>query len=115
MNYLIENWYMIIGFLALLGLIITVIYRYIKLPNSKQIEKVKAWLLLAVVNAEKELGEKTGRLKLRYVYDLFITRFKWISIIISFEMFSTLVDEALEEMRAMLAANKAVSQYVEKK
>ncbi|MFR6482019.1 MAG: hypothetical protein ACLUPD_10785 [Anaerotignum faecicola] len=42
---------------------------------AEQREKVKEWLLLAVTEAEKELGSGTGQLKLRYVYDLFLRRF----------------------------------------
>ena len=62
--------------------------------------------------AEKELGGGTGKLKLRYVYDLFLTKFNWLAKVISFEQFSDLVDEALEEMKRLLESNNAVKEIV---
>ena len=70
--------------------------------RTQQLNKVKAWLLFAVVEAEKELGSKTGYLKLRYVYNLFVSKFKVLSYIISFETFSELVDEALDSMKYVI-------------
>lgn len=114
MNFLIENWYVIVAVVIFVVFIGGLVYSFFKLPTSTQLSKVKEWLLLAVTQAESELGQGTGQLKLRFVYDLFITRFKWISRMISFETFSLLVDEALEEMRKMLETNKAVKQLVKK-
>ena len=54
------------------------------------------------------LGSGTGQLKLRMVYDMFVQRFPWLARLISFEKFAGLVDEALVEMRNMLAKNAAV-------
>ena len=62
--------------------------------------------------AEKELGGGTGKLKLRYVYDLFLTKFNWLAKVITFEQFSDLVDEALEEMKRLLESNNAVKEIV---
>jgi hypothetical protein len=73
---------------------------------------IREWLLMAVTEAEKELGDGTGQLKLRYVYDLFVTRFPWAAKVVSFSTFSALVDEALVEMREMLDKNAAVKMYV---
>ena len=53
-----------------------------------------------------------GKLKLRYVYDMFVTKFPWLDDVISFEMVSMMVDDALEEMREMLETNKAVKEFV---
>ena len=77
------------------------------------LRSVREWLLWAVTEAEKELGGGTGKLKLRQVYDLFVTRFPWLAKIVSFELFSDMVDDALDEMREMLQNNKAVQQLVE--
>lgn len=75
--------------------------------------KIKEWLLYAVTEAEKELGGGTGQLKLRQVYDLFVQRFPAVAAVISFDTFSGWVDEALEQMREMLAKNEQVAAYVE--
>lgn len=66
----------------------------------------------AVTKAEKELGAGTGKLKLRYVYDMFVARFEWLAKVITFDMFSMMVDEALEQMRTMLDSNEAVQKLI---
>ena len=86
---------------------------FLRLSKEKQMEMIKQWLILAVVKAEKELGEKTGQIKLRYVYDMFIKRFKFISKIITFEQFSQLVDESLKIMREMIQNNPNIAAYIE--
>lgn len=112
MDFFIENWYILLSVLVV-GLCGGIaIYRYMKLPTGEQLKKVKEWLLFAVTEAEKQLGGGTGKLKLRSVYDLFVQRFPWLVQVISFDMFSALVDEALDEMRNLLATNKAVNELV---
>ena len=95
-----------------LGALIYVAYKFFKKPNKQQIETVKQWLIYACIEAEKLLGSKTGILKLRYVYDLFVTKFPWLAQIISFEYFSRLVDEALETVRRQLENNEAIKNIV---
>ena len=87
---------------------------FLKLSKEKQIEMIKQWLLFIVIEAEKELGGGTGAVKLRFVYDKFIKRFKFMSKIISFEMFSQLVDESLKIMREMIQNNPNVAAYINK-
>ena len=113
MEGIINNWYMILVLIAALASAGVTVYRYFNLPSDAQLAKVREWLLWAVTEAEKELGGGTGKLKLRQVYDLFVTRFPWLAKIVSFELFSDMVDDALDEMREMLQNNKAVQQLVE--
>ena len=112
MEFIINYWYVILAILVLGFILGLAIYHFLKLPTKEQLRKVREWLLWAVTEAEKELGGGTGRLKLRQVYDLFIVRFPWLAKIVPFNMFSDLVDDALEEMREMLAKNEAVQDYV---
>ena len=109
-----DNIIMIISIIVVLCAIAYCIYEFYNLGKEKQIEMVKEWLLLAVVEAEKALGSGTGQVKLRYVYDLFLSKFKYLSLIISFNQFSMLVDEALDVMRDMIANNKQVENYITK-
>ena len=88
------------------------LWRFWKLPGEEQIEAVREWLLMAVTEAERELGGGTGKLKLRYVYDLFVERFPWLAGVVGFAWFSELVDEALVGMRELLETNEAVKKYV---
>ena len=112
MEFIINNWHIILALVAVLAAAGIAVYRYFNLPSEAQLAKVREWLLWAVTEAEKELGGGTGKLKLRQVYDLFVTRFSWLARIVPFELFSSMVDDALEEMREMLKNNKAVQALV---
>lgn len=90
------------------------IKNFFQKTKPEQIEKIKEWLVIAVAEAEKELGGGTGQLKLRYVYDLFLVRFPDLAKVIPFVAFSQLVDEALDKFKDMLQSNKAVQTYIEK-
>lgn len=113
MNFITKYWYIIVALVAVLGVSAVYVYRYVSLPSEAQLKKVREWLLWAVTGAEKELGAGTGRLKLRQVYDLFVSRFPWLVRSVSFDLFSDMVDDALEEMRDMLEGNKTVKALVE--
>lgn len=113
MNWLLDNWYIVLGIGALIFTIGLSVYRFSGLPTKEQIIKIKQWLLLAVTEAEAVLGRETGQLKLRYVYDLFISKFPIAARVISFETFELWVDEVLEEMRHLLNTNNAIKSIVE--
>lgn len=112
MEFIINYWYIIVAAIAALVVAGVAIYRYFGLPSDAQLAKVREWLLWAVTEAEKELGGGTGKLKLRQVYDLFVTRFPWLARIVPFDLFSSMVDDALEDMREMLKTNQAVKAHV---
>lgn len=91
------------------------IYWFIKLPSATKIANVKEWLKWAVVEAERQLGSGTGQLKLRMVYDMAAKQFPWMIQLVTFESFSSWVDEALEWMKVQISENKATKSYVEQK
>lgn len=93
---------------------LTSVVVFFNLAKEKRIEKIKEWLLYACTLAEKELGSGTGQVKLRYVYDLFLDKFKFMSMIITFEQFSNLVDNSLDRLREMLKNNKEIKKLVER-
>lgn len=113
MEFIINYWYIIVGIIAVLIVAGFAIYKFAGLPTSGQIKKIKEWLLYAVTMAEKELGSGTGQIKLRSVYDLFVTRFPTIAKLISFETFSGWVDEALDSMEGLLETNEKVKALIE--
>jgi len=112
MTYLIENWFIVIALLSGCAVAAVAVYRFYGLPSAKQIETIKEWLLYACIEAEKALGGGTGQLKLRYVYDLFITRFPAVAKMVSFTVFSGWVDIALDQMKTLLEKNKAIAEVV---
>ena len=112
MEFIANNWYILVACAAAVAVIIYLVMKFFKLPRASQIAKVKEWLLYAVTEAEKVLGSGTGQLKLRYVYDMFITKFPYLVQFVSFETFSKLVDEVLVKFKDMFKSNVAVKQYV---
>ncbi len=112
MNYLMNNWFMIVALLAVLFICFMAAKKWLDKPTAEQVANIKEWLLLAVTEAEKQLGGGTGQLKLRFVYDWAVDRFSWVAVI-PFTTFSSWVDEALNEMKKQLAVNEAVKAYIE--
>ena len=110
---IIKNMGLIIGTIILVALVGLTIKEFIELGKEKQLEKVKEWLLYACIMAEKKLGGGTGQVKLRYVYDLFVEKFSFLKLLVTFEQFSGMVDEALVKMREMLEKNPNVAMLVE--
>lgn len=113
MEYILENWFLMVAAFAIVGMCIYVVVDITRMPREEQIQQVREWLLYAVIEAERVLGGGTGQLKLRFVYDMFVERFPWMAKMIDFEWFSELVDEALERMRKMLNTNKAIKAVVD--
>lgn len=111
---MLENIGILVGIVGLLIIIGLGMYEFFKLEKSKRLNMVREWLLLAVVEAEKQLGGGVGQIKLRFVYDMFIDKFKFLSMLISFNQFSSMVDEALDQMKEMLSTNQQLKEYIEK-
>lgn len=113
MDWIVENWFLIVALAAGVGSIVYAVYKFAGLPTKQQIENIKEWLLFAVTSAERELGGGTGQLKLRYVYDLFVERYPVAAKVVPFGLFSEWVDEALENMKNMIKNNAAARRLVE--
>lgn len=112
MNFLIENWYLIVLVLAVVLVVARAVYAFIKRPTDAQLNTIREWLLWACTEAEKELGGGTGKLKLRYVYDAFLTKFPLLARVVSFDMLSDMVTDVLVSMREILSTNPSANTYV---
>ena len=112
MRWIVNNWSFLVVVACVAGIIFLWTKKFVKLPSDEQIKKLKAWLLYAVIEAEKQYQSGTGRLKLAAVYAKFCEVFPTLVSIVSFELFSYLVDEALVEMRKLLESNKDIECYV---
>ena len=114
MNWLVENWYLIVAAVALIGTAVAVAYRFLGQPSEKQVEKIKEWLIWACIEAERGLQSGTGQLKLRQVYDMFcaVPAFGWVARFISFDTFSDWVTEALHKVKQMIITNPNLARYI---
>lgn len=113
MDYLVNNWPIIIASIAIVVVAISTVINFSQKPSEDQIKAIKEWLVWAVTEAEKALGNGTGKLKLRYVYDKFLNSFPTIAKFIKFDDFSNYVDEALTTMKTLIGSNESVRKYVE--
>lgn len=112
LGFIMNNWLTIILSIAALAVFVVKVVQFVRSPSDKQIENLKEWLKLAVTEAEAALGSGTGQLKLRDVYDMAVEKFPWVGEFVTFETFSTWVDEALEWMNNQLESNENVKAYV---
>lgn len=114
MNFLIENWMVVFGLAVAVIIAVLVVYRFFGLPTEKQVEKIKEWLIWACIEAERALQSGTGQLKLRGVYNMFcsVPTFTWVAKLISFELFSEWVSDALSTAKEMMINNKSLAEYV---
>lgn len=99
-------------FWIIAGVILAALIAISILLATNQKKKVIEWLKYAVSMAEKELGKKTGQLKLRRVYDWFIEKFPKLSSIIPFATFSKWVDIALQTLDNWIDSKNAVANYI---
>lgn len=109
MDFLFENWFMIVVWLCVLVASGFAIYKFTQLPNDEKYEQIRGWLLQAVILAEREYGSGTGKMKLSSVYDAFCRTLPWIAKTLTFETFSEYVDDALTEAKEILMENKAIA------
>lgn len=96
-------------------MVLSVILVILLVVGGIYINGFKNWLVWAVTEAETMFGSKTGQLKLRYAYELAATRFPIIAKLIPFNMFGSLVDNALVIMRTMIENNKNIANVIENK
>lgn len=114
MNWIVENWFLLVALAAVLGVAVFAAYRFAGLPSEEQKAKVKEWLIWACIEAEKALQSGTGQLKLRQVYNMFcaVPAFTWVAKLVPFGTFSDWVSAALITVKEMLISNQALAKYV---
>ena len=110
LSFIATYWYLIVAAIAIISVISIKVYVFLKTPGKEQLNKIQEWLVWAVAQAEKELGSGTGQMKIKYVYDLFITKFPAVAIFVPYSTFSNMVEKALEEFKEMIASNQRISE-----
>lgn len=114
LTFIKEYWFILVFIVAFIAVVSIKVYNWFKQPTSEQMQQIQEWLLYAVAKAEDVLGSGTGQLKLRYVYDMFVTKFPAIAIFISFDTFTKMVDKALDEFKELLDTNPAINKLYDK-
>ena len=115
MNFIIEHWLTILAVIVVVAGGIIYGIKFSRMTEEERYAQIRGWLLQAVMMAEREFGSGTGRLKLSNVYAEFCKQLPWLAKVISFEIFSKYVDDALAEMKEILEHNTAIASVVETK
>jgi len=106
MEFIFQNWYLIVISLAI-GIVIGYkVYQFKKLPKDVKIDNVIKFLVWAVGRAEEKYGSGTGKYKLQEVYAMFIQYMPDLALTIPFETFSDWVDKALKEFNKIMLNDK---------
>lgn len=114
MKWIIENWSLLVVIVSIATVAFVCMKRFGELPPQEQVYKVKQWLLLVVIEAERQFKDSgMGVIKLRTVYDLFIKAFPSLTPLVPFDVFKIWVDEALEQMKELIDTNKNIKAYIE--
>ena len=97
-----------------MNIILGVILAIIVVAGGIYVNGFKNWLVWAVSEAENMFGSNTGKLKLRYAYELAIQRFPTLAKVIPFSIFGKMVDGALDIMRQMIEDNNDIANVINK-
>lgn len=104
MKWIIDNW-------SLLVIIAGVIIYFIITGKQGIIQA----LIYMTGQAEKQLGSKTGQMKLRLVYNMFVEKYPVLSKIVPFKIYSKWVDTALDQLNNMIQTNTNIKYYIQRK
>jgi len=110
LSFIATYWYLIVAAIAIIAVASIKIYVWLKTPGKDQLNKIQEWLVWAVAQAEKELGSGTGQMKIRYVYDLFVSKFPGVAIFIKYNTFAEMVEKALDEFKDLISENRRISE-----
>ena len=110
LSFIATYWYLIVVAIAIIAVVSIKTYIFLKKPGKDQLNKIQEWLVWAVAQAEKELGSGTGQMKIKYVYNLFITKFPSIAIFVPYSLFSSMVEKALDEFKDLVSNNQRISE-----
>jgi hypothetical protein len=102
-SFLIANWDTLV--------FITVVFVCIILKFDSIFKgKINEWLLTAVGESENKYGCGTGEVKKASAYDAFMSKFKFMSYLISKDKFYLLVADAVTKLKALANENPAIAQ-----
>ena len=96
-------------------IILSTVLAIILIAGGIYVKGFQNWLVWAVSEAENAFGSNTGKLKLRYAYELAVQRFPTMAKFIPFSVFSLMVDNALAIMRKMIEDNESIANAINNK
>lgn len=98
MEWLCENWALLIAFICVGAVVGVYIYKFFELPTGRKMQLFRETLYQLVVKAEKEFGSGKGKEKLEYVYSAIKKQFPFITMFMDLDTFEVMVKGALIEV-----------------
>ncbi len=105
LNWLIENWFVIVVFVCVLFVLLVHIIKLFIMEPEKRLSFIKDTIFSLVLMAEKELGSKTGEMKLKLVITTFYKKYPFIRLILSENKLIDVIEESVVEMKNILKKN----------
>ncbi len=105
LNWLIENWFLIVIFLCFFGKSIINTINFLLMEPNKRLLFIRENILNLVLKAEEQLGSKTGELKLKLVINSFYKKYPIAKLIISETKLIEVIEESVTEMKNTLKKN----------
>lgn len=105
LNWLIENWFLIVIFLCFFGKSIINTINFLLMEPNKRLLLIRENILNLVLKAEEQLGSKTGELKLKLVISSFYKKYPIARFIISETKLRNIIEESVTEMKNILKKN----------
>jgi len=102
LNWLIENWFLIVIFLCFFGKSIINTINFLLMEPNKRLLFIRENILNLVLIAEKELGSKTGEMKLKLVITTFYKKYPFARLIFPENKLIELIEESVVEMKNIL-------------
>lgn len=112
-EWIMNNWFNVVGILIIAAGAVFAGKKFMDKDKAQKIEAIREWLKYGVTVTERALGNGTGELKLRMLYSMLTQQFSYAAKLLTFEQFSTMVDEALLWMKKQLESNVNVSRLIE--
>lgn len=100
--WLFDNWFLIVVFLCVLFTFISHLNQVLLLSPKQRQELIRNTILDLVLEAEKQLGSKTGEAKLQLVINNFYKKYPIAKLAIKEDSLITFIEESVQKMKETL-------------
>lgn len=100
--WIFDNWFILIVFLCVLYATILHINQFLILSPKQRKEVMKDTILDLVLEAEKQLGSKTGEMKLQLVIKSFYKKYPIAKFLIKEDRLIAFIEDSVQKMKETL-------------
>lgn len=109
-EWIIENWFLIVALACVLGVVIKDIKDYLFLPKIEREKKIKTFIYNLVEEAEHQItGTKQGKIRLKFVIDKFYKKCPFIfKLLLPKAKLITFIEENVKEMKQYIESSREI-------